>query len=43
MLEFGDVLTNELLKKLPPNRLVNHKIDLDQKTKPSSKDAYILH
>lgn len=43
ILEFEDILINELSKKLLSNRLIDHKIDLVQKSQPLSKLLYLLN
>ena len=41
--EFRDVLTNELPKKLPSGRKVDHKIELVPGAKPQNKAPYRLN
>lgn len=43
MIEFEDILTNELPKELLPNRMVDHKIDLVLDMQPSCKTPYKLN
>lgn len=43
MMEFRNVLTNELSKELPPNKVVVYKIDLILRVQPLSKISYRLN
>lgn len=43
MNKFKDMLTNELPKKLSPNRLIDNKIDLILRAEPLKKISYRLN